>query len=493
MSDLRNRNGNGISRLDFLKSSALAVGGGIVGSRMDIPVEKLKKHSGKAKNVIFLVSDGMSAGTVTMADLVKREQQGEPTWWINLYENPDRKFNRGLMDMASLDSSVTDSAAAASSWGCGYRINNDSVNLGPGGEEYKTILEIFRDAGKSTGLVTTTRITHATPSGFSANVPARGMEDEIAEQYSERDYDLLLGGGRRHFSADLRDDGKDLYQVFREKGYSIVQTREELHRAGRRSKLLGTFNDSHLPYSIDHQADEELQRSVPTLSEMTQTALDRLEQNEDGFILQVEGGRVDHGAHDNDAAGMIYDQIAFDDAVKVVMDYTEDRDDTLVILTTDHGNANPGLSAHGPGYRESPKMFRTLHQYRHSFEWVYNQFGYHWSHDSIDDSVSENQIREALEYATQTRITDEESSMIYKAFQGEFRAPYRNREDPGAVMAGVLANYNGVYFISTQHTADYVEIAAWGPGSEEIPAFVKNTALFDLMVEAAGVRRYAEG
>lgn len=83
--------------------------------------------------------------------------------------------------------------------------------------------------------------------------------------------------------------------------------------------------------------------------------------------------------------------------------------------------------------------------------------------------------------------------MIHQSYRGEFRTPYRNRQDAGAVKAGVMANYNGVNFISTNHTADYVEIAAWGPGHELIPSFVRNTALFDLMVDMAGVRSYADG
>jgi alkaline phosphatase len=83
--------------------------------------------------------------------------------------------------------------------------------------------------------------------------------------------------------------------------------------------------------------------------------------------------------------------------------------------------------------------------------------------------------------------------MIKRAFQGTFEAPFDNREGVGAVMAGVLANYNGIYFIGTNHTADYVEISAWGPGSDRIPTFVRNTALFDLMVEMADVTAYAEG
>tara|TARA_R100001143_G_C3360981_1_gene135635 strand:+ start:20736 stop:22193 length:1458 start_codon:yes stop_codon:yes gene_type:complete len=479
------------SRRDFLKTGALstaAIGSGILGGAM----KKAQKKSdiGDAKNVIFLVSDGMSSGTLALADLVKQSEMGEKTHWIQLYES-DKDYHRGLMDMAALNSIVTDSAAAASSWGCGKRINNGGINWGPNDEPYKPIHKIFKDAGKATGLVSTARITHATPAGFSANVPQRGMEEEIAVQYYDREYDLLLGGGESQFSPDSRSDGRDLFSDFEQKGYTVVKNKTELLQASLEGKILGTFYNSHLPYSVDQRSLPELQERVPTLAELTDAALQRLDQHQNGFILQIEGGRVDHAAHGNCPSGLIYDQIAFDDAVKTVMDFTEGREDTLVILTTDHGNANPGLGAYGSGYSNSPRMLDTIKEYKHSFEWIHDQLGISWDDTGVPAHVTVNRVRELIEYASSTRITEEEAIMAYKSLTGEFRAPFRNRSGKEGVFSGILANYNGIYFISTTHTSDYVELAAWGPGSDRIPAFVRNTDLFDLMVDMADVREYA--
>lgn len=221
---IKSISGNGFSRRDFLKTGALssfALGSGAIfngcspssgGTGDDI--------TGTAKNVIFLVSDGMSMGTLSMADHMLRRRDGRASNWIKLYE--EQRVKRGFMDVASNNSIVTDSSASSSAWGCGNRINNGAVSMGPDGETYQTILETFRDAGKATGLVTTTEMTHATPAGFATNVPSRYMAQEIAQQYLEREYDLLLGGGNVHFNSDDRDDGRDLYSEFESKGYNVV-------------------------------------------------------------------------------------------------------------------------------------------------------------------------------------------------------------------------------------------------------------------------------
>lgn len=478
MSDSNNNSSsNGISRRQFLKSSALSTLGlgTFMVSGCDTNSQDFQKR-GEAKNVIFMVSDGMSSGTFNMADLIKQRQFGNISNWVDLY-NSDRKFHRGIMDMASLNSPVTGSASASSSWGCGHRVNNEAVNTGPNGEQYKPIHQIFKDSGKKTGLVTTTRITHATPAGFAVNIDHRSKEDQIAEKYLQREYDLLLGGGARHFEADSRDDGTDLISKFSDKNYAIARTKQELDNASTNSRILGLFYDSHLPYTIDHQAIDEHQQNIPTLADMTDKALQQLE-NQNGFILQVEGGRVDHGAHSNDAAGMLYDQVAFDDALKVALDFVDQRDDTLLIITTDHGNANPALNAAGDGYNDSGPFFDRLQDFQHSNNWILSE---------LDKNSSVSQIRERVKYATQLGIKKEEAQTLRKALNGNLETIYDIKNYPSSVLGSILANYTSISFTSGGHTSDYVELAALGPGIDNLDHFTRNTELFDLMVNAAGV------
>lgn len=438
-------------------------------------------RNGEARNVIFLVVDGMSSGTLAMGDLMTRRQLGRASNWIDLYEN--NRARRSLMDMASSDSFVTDSAAAASSWGSGRRIPNGGVNWSEEGKPLRSVVPIFRDAGKATGLVTTTRITHATPAGFAAAVPSRNLEDEIASQYLEIGVDLLMGGGTRHFTSTGRRDGRDLLSEFRQAGYPLVSTRDEMLAQADGIGLLGLFYDSHLPYTVDHRTVPQLREGVPTLAEMSRTALERLSRHPDGFLLQIEGGRVDHAAHGNDPSGLVFDMMAFDDAIGEVLRFAEGRDDTLVIITTDHSNANPGVNGAGLGYTGSPAMFDNLQSFRHSNEWIADQ---------LDSDPSAARILEVVEEATRLQITRDEADMLVKSFKNELVTPYRPERVPSAVLGAIQANYVGINWIGGVHTSDYVELAAMGPGADRLNGFTRNTELFDLMVDMAGVRDFVD-
>lgn len=465
------------SRRDFLKTGALGslVAGSVGVSCVVAGNDNPSNWKGGAKNVIFMVSDGMSSGTLSMADHMIRIQRGTPSTWIGLYET--NRVKRSLMDMASLTSKVTDSAAASASWGGGMRVENGALNIGPNGEEYTPILAKFKNAGKKTGLVTTTRITHATPAGFIANVSSRSMEHEIAVQMLEREADVYFGGGRRFFAGDQRRDNRDLFSEFQAKGYSLANNKTELGALTGATPVLGLFTDDHLPYVVDHNNIPELLETVPTLAEMTDKALQLLSGSQ-GFILQVEGGKVDHAAHSNDASGMIFDQIGFDDAIAVAVKFVESNPDTLLIITTDHGNANPALNGDGPGYTNADPFFETLLKATRT-------------NNSIIDMLNENdpvsRIREVIETYTSHAITVEEAGYLKQAMQGTYKNLYKLMNSPHAVLGQILANYTAVNFTGSNHTSDLVELASMGPGSEAINGLVRNTDLHNLMLEAAGI------
>ena len=152
--------------------------------------------------------------------------------------------------------------------------------------------------------------------------------------------------------------------------------------------ILGVFYEDGLPYSIDRENNKDLTNSIPTLAEMTQKAIDRMKSNKNGFVLQVEGGKVDWAAHANDIAGLIHDQLAFDEAIKVVMDFAEKDQNTLVIITTDHGNANPG-TIYGA---EATKNFNSISNYKFTNEYVLNGIHPDFNLQQIKDWIAENNL-----------------------------------------------------------------------------------------------------
>lgn len=425
----------------------------------------------RAKNIIFLVSDGMSQGTLSMADQFLQRRDGRHSHWMQLYR--DNRVVRSLMETCSANSLVTDSAAAGSSWGGGMRINNGSLNVGPNGERPVPILQKFKQEGKAVGCVTTVPITHATPASFCINNESRKNQPEIAEQYIPLKFDVMMGGGLEHFTSDGRKDGKDVLQAYRDAGYAVALSKSDVVAAENGRPLLAVFYKDGLPYTIDHMNDDAHKANIPSLAEMTSTAIDRMKGNPNGFAMQVEGGKVDWAAHGNDVAGLIYDQVAFDDAVKVAIDFAEKDGETLVIITTDHGNSNPGLF-YGSAANDN---FDRLQKFRHSNAWLIGK---------MLEGLTPSQLVELTTEMQAWTPTTEEASVLLKAIASlSDEDRLRPEKQPFGPLAMMQRAHTSVHFGSDSHSSDLVELAAFGPGSELLQQFTINTDLHNLMLKAA--------
>jgi alkaline phosphatase len=185
-------------------------------------------------------------------------------------------------------------------------------------------LEIAQEMGKATGIVTTTYLQHATPAGFMTHVSSRYLTEEISRQIiEESNVDVLLGGGEIHFTAE------QLISM-EAKNYTIVRNKTEL-QAIETGKFMGLFADEHLPYEQDRNFT-----ITPSLAEMTEKALNVLTQNDNGFFLMVEGGRIDHAGHDNNKVNAALETIAFAKAVDKAITYVKTHNNTILIVTADH-------------------------------------------------------------------------------------------------------------------------------------------------------------
>lgn len=463
----------------------------------------------RPRHIIHLVSDGMSIGTLTCADHLSRILRGRGLTWMELYNNPAARS--GLMNMRSLNSLVTDSSAASSSWGCGTRIMNGKVNQMRDGKDLATLYTLFGEASWRRGLVTTAEITHATPAGFAANVADRGKADIIATQYLDRKIDVLLGGGRKFFDPKARSDKRDLLAEYRYAGYTVMTKRQELEAADTYRRWLGVFDSSHLPFALDHLRDPKKHDAVPTLAAMTARALDWLGRSSH-FILQVEGARVDHGCHNSDAAAALNDQIAFDEAIDVCLEFQKKVPDTLLVITTDHGNSNLGLNGMGDSYAQSPKLFRNLLQMKRSIPEILGQLrktetvkiGEYLAKDEKARAMNPKahpddppvlkekdkkdkevvfvkpikEIIDIIHESTGYKLSERRAARL-APFLAKKGAPlYEGLNSDAAALGQLLANHLGINFTGTAHTSDFVPILAIGPGSENFRGFVQNTDVF---------------
>lgn len=354
------------------------------------PFPGCASSNARAKNIILMVPDGMGISNVTAARIFKNGPDGAPLSFETLPEI-------GYQRTHAKDSTVTDSAAAASACACGEKFNNNEIachdddrnNICDPGGSPSTILEMAKSKGKSAGLVATSTITHATPAVWASHVHHRNCETEIARQYIDvSGVDVVLGGGfggnHMGYNEDgsIRTDdyrcaqyaGQDIHAVIasaRTKGYAYVKTRSELNSAVSHgfSKILGLFaREGKTPetFRVDPAlypwpADE------PTLGDMTIAALDVLEKNKKGFFLMVEGSQIDWANHSNaDASPLnpldpaaihaqalkqqIGETLAFDEAVKAALNWMQQQssrgNETLLIVVPDHDCG--GFAINGP-------------------------------------------------------------------------------------------------------------------------------------------------
>jgi alkaline phosphatase len=342
----------------------------------------LQPNTGKAKNVILFIGDGMGISTITATRIYAGQQAGRdgPSNSLAFEALPYLALSKTY----SHDSLVTDSAPSASAMMTGVKTKNGSIGVdGSVIEEdcnslmtskVTNLAELAKAAGRSTGAVTTTRITDATPASTYGHTPFRRWEGDqdmppeakaagcidLARQLVEAPFggplDVVMGGGRSRFRPEDqgggRTDGLDLIEAWQTKAGSdgvYVSTAAELAalKPGQAKKILGLFAEDSLPYEAERAM---LGRDKPTLTAMTVAAIDALSANPKGYFLMVEGGRIDHGNHANNAYRTLTETIELSKAVAAAMAKVN-LQETLIIVTADHSH---GLVLSGYPSRTAP-------------------------------------------------------------------------------------------------------------------------------------------
>jgi alkaline phosphatase len=286
------------------------------------------KPSVEHKNLIIMIGDGFGPASVTMG----RTCKGAP---LNL-----DSYQTGMIRTRSSQSWVTDSAAGATSYSCGIRTYNAAIAVDDDHVPCGTIFEAARAKGMALGAVVTSRVTHATPAAFTSHAVERDDEDFIAEQQLTQGLDVLLGGGRNFFDPTVRPDGKDLIQQAKDDGYTVVLSKQDFETYSGDGPLFGLFSKSHMDYEIDRVREQ----TQPSLVDMTRKALDILSKKTNGFILLVEGSRIDHAGHGNDGAAHVQEILSYDEAAKLCFDFAMSSQNTLVVSTADHETGGMSLA-----------------------------------------------------------------------------------------------------------------------------------------------------
>lgn len=438
----------------------------------------------KPKYVFYMIGDGLGAAQRQIAEYYLQEQTGNKNVKLTMNTLP----TAGINTTHSADTLVTDSAAAGTALASGHKTNNGMIGKLPDGSDVKSILELAEAKGMGTGLVTTTRLTHATPAVFAAHNADRDDENGIAEDYLDSGVDYLAGGGYRHFAPEKweggkskRKDNKNILAEMRDKGYKVFYN-ESMAKAFRdykpsgKEKVIATLSYSHLPYEIDRVKEDK----IPSLAELTQKGIDLLSQYDEGFFMMVEGGRIDHACHANDAPGSIQDTLAFDEAVKKAYEfYTKHPDETLIVVVGDHETGGLGM-----GFGENYFMkLEALQGAKVSVEDIL-QSAYTGDRAAYFKYIGENLGLVNLSKEEETAIL---MAMDKKDKGKEDLRSYGSYDPVAIATTHVLSERANIYWTTFAHSGTAIPMSAVGVNAEAFGGYKDNTEIAKTMAKIMGL------
>lgn len=484
--------------------------------------EQIAAARGRAKNVILFVGDGMGVSTVTASRIFEGQLRGQPG------EENTLSFGAfpyvGMSKTYNVDSQTPDSAGTMTAMMSGVKTDVGVIGVAEdivrgdcssvAGNELVSALELAEIAGKSTGIISTARITHATPAATYAKSADRNWEDDgdmpqaakdagcedIASQLVNFEPNLearlgvqvdgievVMGGGRRSFlpkdaafnSNDAvsavegdRTDGRDLTAEWTTRYPNGVYATDAAGLAAidndNVERVMALLNESHMQYEADRDNDVA---GEPSLADLTKQAIDVLDNNDEGFFLMVEAGRIDHAHHAGNAFGALTDTLAFADAVRMADEATNDED-TLIIVTADHSHV---MTIGGYPKRGNPILGKTV---------------------SVGSDTSAL-ATDGMPYTTLTYSnglgfrdlgseTDSDASYATAAFSGRVDLSSIDTEAPGFHQEALVP------LGSETHAGEDVAIFAKGPGAHLVTGTNEQSIIYHVMDFAADLLTKAE-
>ncbi len=421
------------------------------------------------KNIIIMLADGAAPTQWDFGRYSSQVLRGQP------FVTTDHVFREGtvgLLVTGSHDAYVTDSAAAASAMATGSKVANGVVSIAPDGRSMPTVMEAAKAQGKRIGLVTTATVYDATPAAFSTHAMSRNDSQALVDRYLALEPDVLIGGGADYFvpsgvPGGKRTDGRDVIAAFRTKGYQVVRNTAEL-QAATAAKVLGLFADEFMDFEIDRDPMKE-----PTTAEMAAAALNALSKNSpNGFVLLVENENIDTAGHANDAASLMRALWAFDDAVKVALEFQRTSPDTLVIVTGDHetGGFSPTEAPKDPTSISSASDFYKGDAQLRMLERISTSFIV--ASEKLSKTPSGAVLDELLaKHFPGFRLGPDLRELILKP------PPYGRNYMYGVqnALGRMVARQTGFNWGTWGHTSQPALVGAMGPGAELFRGYQDNT------------------
>ncbi|OIK16840.1 alkaline phosphatase [Bacillus sp. MUM 116] len=430
-------------RILAVATISLAIAGIILGTIQK--GVKANPDNKEIRNIIFLIGDGMGVSYTTAYRYFKDDpatKKFEPNAFDPYLVGQQMTYSDDP------NHNVTDSAAAGTAMATGVKTYNSAVGVDRNGAPVKSVLEAAKEKGKSTGLVVTSQITHATPAAFGAHEKNRKNMDAIADDYfdekihGQHKIDVMLGGGLNNLVRSERD----LRKEFQKDGYDYATTKDEMLKS-KKTRLLGLFATEGLPKMLDREA------STPSLKEMTETAISKLSQNDKGFFLMVEGSQIDWAGHDNDIVAAMSEMEDFEKAFKAAIDFAKKDKHTLVVATADHSTGGFSVGAKG-NYNWFAKPIAAA---KHTPDFMAKQI------------EKDGNIEQTLKNNINLSLTPEEIKSVKKA------SVTKNVTEIDNAIEKIFDTRSVTGWTTSGHTGDDVNIYAYGPGRDLFMGKINNT------------------
>ncbi|MCF0176075.1 MAG: alkaline phosphatase [Bacteroidales bacterium] len=431
------------------------------------------------KNVIIMIPDGTSTGVLTASR------------WYKQYVGMDMKtlnldpYLCGFVRSSLTDSPIVASSGAASAYMTGVitRANNistfpdenpnasvEAIDKSKTFFPAATVMEaakIYR--GKSVGVVATVEFPHATPAACAAHAPSRNSYDVIAPQMTGL-LDVAIAGGSKYMNGQCRAnlEARGIPYVSDRAGFDALN--------GDKGWALLAYKN--LAYEIDRGETDE-----PSLAEMAAKAIEMLNRNKKGFVLMIEGSKVDYMAHSMDARGTISEFLAFDEAVKVALDFAKKDGNTTVVILPDHGTSgmNIGNDRYSHYYeRDLSSLFMGIDRYKASCDVVARRI----------ETCEPERVKEIFMDLTGIELSDEQHAKLMR-LKGVKEYDYMeiaNSENFNSYINKILNSKHHLGFVSGNHTGEDVFLAVYSPKGQRPEGWITNVQLNEYLCKVAGVK-----